>query len=112
MFWQAVRDTDPQAPDESKMPGVAEGQLLALLKGIGLREVRGDALEVAVQHPSFDAWWQPFTLGVGPAGSYVTSLKDASRDRLEATLRNRLPEGRFTTTALAWTAWGHPSLTL
>jgi hypothetical protein len=28
------------------------------------------ALVLNVQHPTFEEWWQPFTLGVGPAGEY------------------------------------------
>jgi len=45
----------------------------------------------------------PYTLGVGPAGSYVAGLdqehREALRDRCEALL----PEAPFGLTASAWT---------
>jgi len=106
LFWQVVRENDPQAVDESHLPGVVEGDLPALLMAAGLRDVRSTALQVSVAHQDFDDWWQPFTRGVGPAGNYVSSLDPQSRDQLEHALRRRLPDGPFATTALAWTAWG------
>lgn len=105
-FWSAVRSLDPGAPDESHLPGVREGHLAELLRDAGARRVEATSLSVEVRHDGFDAWWQPYTLGVGPAGEYVASLDAASRARLEARLRERLPDGPFATTALAWTAWG------
>ncbi|HTY73773.1 MAG TPA: hypothetical protein VMI11_15345 [Actinomycetes bacterium] len=108
-FWQGVREVDSHAVDESQMPGVAEGDLAGLFEAAGLRDVRGGSLEVSVAHSGFDDWWEPFTLGVGPAGSYVASLDGPSRDRVEATLRRRLPDGPFVTRALAWTAYGRSS---
>jgi trans-aconitate methyltransferase len=109
LFWQVVRENDPQAPDESHLPGVVEGDLPNLLAAAALREVRSTALEVSVMHQDFDDWWQPFTRGVGPAGSYVSALDPQARDRLEQALRRRLPDGPFATTALAWAAWGRRS---
>ena len=29
---------------------------------------------MSVEHPTFEEWWEPFTLGVGPAGVYVAGL--------------------------------------
>ena len=40
---------------------------------------------MSVEHPTFEEWWEPFTLGVGPAGDYLASL-DASG---QAALRDR-----------------------
>ena len=33
-----------------------------------LAQVVDQALTVTVEHTTFDEWWEPFTLGVGPAG--------------------------------------------
>jgi hypothetical protein len=33
-------------------------------------------LSVTVDHAPFEGWWEPFTLGVGPAGTYVSGLSD------------------------------------
>ena len=60
-------------------------------------------LTVRVQHDSFEDWWQPFTLGVGPAGTYVASLDDVSVERVREACRARLPDGRFMTQSTAWT---------
>src|SRR3954447_13608214 len=70
-FWRAVRALDPGAVDESGQPGAREGALASLLTAAGLGAVRAVALAVEVGHASFEAWWAPFTLGVGPAGAHV-----------------------------------------
>ena len=54
----------------------------------------------------FDDWWQPFLLGVGPAGRYVATLDEAGVARLERALRDELGDGAFSITARAWTAVG------
>ena len=38
-------------------------------------------LSVTVDHAPFEGWWEPFTLGVGPAGTYVSGLSDTQRVR-------------------------------
>lgn len=106
VFWTAVRSLDSAAPDESHLPGVREGQLAEYLTAAGLDEVRATALTVVVPHASFDAWWQPFTLGVGPAGAYVAGLSDAGREELRRRCAEVLPDGAFATTATAWAAFG------
>ncbi|MDP9345857.1 MAG: class I SAM-dependent methyltransferase [Actinomycetota bacterium] len=74
VFWRAVRELDRGARDESGQPGAGEGQLTVLFRAAGLHDVRESALYVRVRHASFDDWWAPFTLGVGPAGAYVKGL--------------------------------------
>ena len=105
-FWEAARELDPDVEDESRQAGVVDGELATLLAAAGLQDVRSTALEVAVRHPDFADWWEPYTLGVGPAGAYVSRLDAADRERLVALLRDRVPDGPFTTEARAWTAWG------
>ena len=51
-----------------------EGHLASLFTQAGFGGVQVTTLTVRVRHASFDQWWEPFTLGVGPAGAYVTSL--------------------------------------
>ena len=67
-FWRAVAELDPDAPDESDLPGAREGHLAALFESAGLEDVEDDALWVHADHTSFEEWWEPYTLGVGPAG--------------------------------------------
>ncbi len=103
-FWSAARLFDPQSPDEMDLPGVHEGQLAGLFEEAGLLEVTSTALTVRVEHPTFEDWWDPFTLGVGPAGAYVDSLDPANRDRLRDQCRELLPAAPFNTDATAWVA--------
>jgi SAM-dependent methyltransferase len=84
-FWEAVHELDPEAQDESRLAGSREGHLTELFQAAGLDEIEATALSVSVEHPSFEEWWEPFTLGVGPAGGYAAGL-DAGR---QAQLRER-----------------------
>jgi SAM-dependent methyltransferase len=106
LFWRAVRDLDPDAPDESQLAGAREGHLVALFEGIGLRQVEPATLTVRVGSASFHDWWEPFTLGVGPAGSYVATLDAERRAELEAHCAELLPQAPFFIEASAWTALG------
>ena len=67
-FWDAARELDPGVADESDLPGAREGDLERLLHEAGLGDVEERLLTVEVEHGSFDEWWEPFTLGVGPGG--------------------------------------------
>ena len=83
-FWSAVRQLDPAADDESGLAGVREGHLASLFTQVGLNRGAATTLTVRVRHASFDDWWEPFTLGVGPAGAYVASLPPITGPRCAA----------------------------
>ena len=102
VFWRAAQDVDPEAHDEGHMPGSREGHLAELATMAGLREVRSESLTVRVAFTSFDEWWAPYLLGVGPAGAYVASLTPALRRRVEERCREVLPSGEFEQEATAW----------
>jgi hypothetical protein len=61
----------------------------------GLRDVEETALPVSVEHATFEEWWEPFTLGVGPAGAYVTSLDSALQGELRERCKERLGSDPF-----------------
>ena len=103
-FWRAVRELDPGADDESNLAGVREGHLAQLFAQAGLDAIKVTTLTVQVHQPGFDSWWETFTLGVGPAGAYLTSLPADRRDELRARCRRQLPEGPFEVSATAWAA--------
>jgi len=107
-FWRAVRDLDPGADDESNLAGVREGHLAELFTQAGLDAVKVTTLTVQVRQAGFDSWWETFTLGVGPAGAYLTSLLADRRDELRERCRRQLPEGPFEVSATAWAATAHP----
>lgn len=105
-FWQAARELDAGAEDESGMAGARAGHLSELFEAAGLRGIEGTALSASVGHASFDDWWEPFTLGVGPAGAYARALGKTELSALRERCRHLLPEAPFTLTAFAWAARG------
>lgn len=105
-FWAAARAVDPGLTGEARMVGSNPGQLRELLSSAGLHDVEETALEISVEHPTFEEWWEPFELGVGPAGAYVTSLEPQRREELRERCRSTLPPAPFTIPARAWTARG------
>ena len=108
-FWRAVRELDPSADDESNLAGVREGHLAELFTQAGLDAVEVTTLTVQVRQAGFDSWWETFTLGVGPAGAYLTSLPADCQDELREHCRKQLPEGPFEVSATAWAATVRPA---
>ena len=106
VFWEAVHALDPDVPDESRLAGSREGHLAELLGEAGLHDVEDGAVSVDVEHTSFEEWWEPFTLGVGPAGAYVARLDAERQAALRERCRDRLPEPPFVASARAWAARG------
>ena len=88
------------------LPGAREGDLERLLQEAGLGDVEERLLTVEVEHGSFEEWWEPFTLGVGPAGAYVQGLTEDARDRLRERCRELHPAAPFAVSASAWAARG------
>jgi ubiquinone/menaquinone biosynthesis C-methylase UbiE len=106
VFWEVARELDPDVADESRLVGAREGDLTRLFESVGLREVEETALPASVVHPTFEEWWEPFTLGVGPSGAHVASLDAEQQARLREHCREALPNAPFELTARAWTARG------
>jgi SAM-dependent methyltransferase len=106
VFWKAARELDPDVEDESGLAGSHKGDLGRLLRSAGLHEIEERALSVIVGHPTFEEWWEPFTLGVGPAGSYAAGLDEERLAQLRERCRALLPTPPFSVTAVAWAARG------
>ena len=102
LFWEAARELDPDAEDESHGAGAREGHLAQLLRAAGLAETEEALLSISLEHPSFEDWWEPFTLGVGPAGRYIAGLDANRQARLREHCRQTLPPAPFVVTAHAW----------
>ena len=105
-LWDAARVLEPKVEGESLRTGTSEGELQRLFEDVGLADVDETALSVSVEHPTFEEWWEPFTLGVGPAGAYVAGLDPEHRDALREQCRAMLPAAPFVLTARAWTGFG------
>ena len=105
-FWRAVDDARLGAPDESVQAGTREGHLAQLLRQAGCSEVEDGALAVRVEHATFDEWWQPFRLGVGPAGALLARLDADAAAEVRARCRALLGDGPIAIPARAWAARG------
>ena len=79
-----------------------------LFRAAGLGDVEEGSVAVTVRHATFDEWWHPYTLGVGPAGVYVAGLDDEQRERLRSLCAERFPRAPFDVDARAWAARGVP----
>jgi SAM-dependent methyltransferase len=101
-YWAAVKDIDPNAKDEANLAGAKEGHLVELCEAAGLHGIEPSTLTVRVAFSTFEEWWEPYTLGVGPAGAYVRKLEPARVEALRNACRDRLPEPPFETEATAW----------
>ena len=107
LFWRAVVDLDPQARDESSLAGGRAGHLAELFRTAGLSGIESTVLTVTARFGSFDEWWEPFMLGVGPAGDYVQRLDTRRRGELRDRCASLLSRpGSFDVTASAWAAVG------
>ncbi len=106
VFWNAARELDPRVHDESQLAGAREGHLAQLFDAAGLHDIEETALSSSLEHPSFEGWWEPFTRGVGPAGSYVAGLDAERQVELRERCRRLLPVGPFVLTARAWATRG------
>jgi hypothetical protein len=79
---------------------------MAFADTAGLAGAQQTTLTVNARHASFEDWWEPFTVGVGPAGEYVTSLAGQPRARLRERLTELTGSGPVHITATAWTVTG------
>lgn len=112
IFWdEAVRLNPAALPKhERNMKLSRRGELGALWRRAGLRDVSEEALVIDQAFSSFRDYWGPFVTGTGPGGAYVVSLSDERRRQLELRLRGRLLGGRqdgsFTLKARVWCVKG------
>ena len=111
-FWDAAiaADLASTAIDEALRFPVCKPQALqTAFQYAGLQKVETAAVTVATDFPSFDAYWQPFLGGQGPAPAYAMSLSEHERQKLRQTLRERLPikpDGSIHLVARAWLVRG------
>ncbi len=106
LFWRAVRVLSPHAVDESGLPGARDGHLTDLFEAAGLSAVTSSTMTVTLTFATFDDWWSPFLLGVGPAGAYVEALDAAARELLRSECTRLVGDVPFSIEATAWVATG------
>jgi ubiquinone/menaquinone biosynthesis C-methylase UbiE len=106
VVWAAARELDPDVMEASHFAGGREGHLVELFEAAGLQEIEQAVHSISIEHSSFEEWWDPLTLGVGPAGSYVAGLDPVRQAELRERCREKLPTAPFLLTAHAWAARG------
>jgi SAM-dependent methyltransferase len=112
IFWDEAVALNPAADarDERHMPLCRKGELSALWREHGLRNVAEDAITIQTPFSSFDDYWLPFLEKQGPAGDYVAKLEARQRDELRRRLQARLlgerREGAIVLSARAWAVRG------
>lgn len=111
-FWDAAVELDNNAKeyDEGlRFPLCREGQLEALVKKCGLKQVEAIPIEVKTVFKNFDDYWLPFLGNVGPAPGYVMSLGENERQKLKDKLLETLPiekDGTISLLARTWAVKG------
>jgi len=112
IFWDAavaLRPADERL-DERHMRLCRRGELTALWRSLGLRDVTEETLTIETPFAGFDDYWVPFLQKQGPAGQYVATLSLDDREHLRHELRRRLvgdgPDHAFTLNARVWAARG------
>jgi len=108
VFWDAATALRPEAEakDEKNFPLGQSGALKQLWMDAGLVRIDERPLEMRMDFASFNDYWEPFLLGEGPAGAYVSSLDATERTRLRDELKKRLHVARDTdAVSLAARAW-------
>jgi SAM-dependent methyltransferase len=106
LFWDAARELEPAVADESRLAGARAGHLAELFGAAGIDRVEETVLTVEVEHATFEEWWGPYTLGVGPAGAFTAGLDPERQSQLRERCRELLPDAPFVIAARAWTAYG------
>ena len=92
VFWEEAIAVDPAAKgkDEANMTLCREGALAELCHQQGLKGVQTASLKMPLRFATFDDYWAPFSLGIGPAGAYLASLPHEQRNLLRDRLQKRL----------------------
>ncbi len=105
-FWKAAAEVDQRAGalDEGKrFPFCTRDGLAAICHEADLHALVIEPIEIETPFPGFEAFWQPFTLGAGPAPGYCIGLTEEHRATLKARLAEALgTEGAIHLTARAW----------
>jgi SAM-dependent methyltransferase len=112
VFWDEAVALNPAAGvlDEGvRFPLCQADQLARLFASCGLDAVETEGITISTPFTGFEAYWQPFLGGQGPAPAYAMSLDETARGRLAERIRRRLestPGGFESLTARAWAVRG------
>ena len=111
-FWDAALVLQPAAPAEGSATRFANRRdIEELWRSGSLADVAVEPIDIEREYADFDAYWQPFLAGIGPAGAYCVALDEDARVALREECRRQLgtPAGSFTLPARAWAVRGRLS---
>lgn len=107
-FWAAASLLDPRARQlvgDQRFPFCTPGGLTDLVRNAGLASVDCAPIEVPAVFKDFEDYWNPFTLGAGPAPGYCMSLDPDARQRLKERLEASLPRSDDGSIPMKVRAW-------
>ncbi len=105
-FWKAAASLDPEASalDEARrFSFCTPGGLNELCEVAGLADIETSPIETETEFPDFESFWNPFTLGAGPAPGYCSNLTDQKLAALKTALGDLV--GKDTPIRLPARAW-------
>lgn len=92
-FWKTAASLDARATkldESSRFPSCTKHGLAKLCSEAGLDDPEITQIEIPTEFADFEAFWHPFTLGVGPAPGYCASLSEDGRKALKSALKERM----------------------
>ena len=109
IFWEEAGKLNPSLEPRQR-PYSLQGQLKGLWEATGLERVEETGLKIDLDFNSFEDYWLPLLGGVGPMGSYLTSLspdhQQALREQLRKSLLRNGPDVPFKLHAQSWAVRG------
>jgi SAM-dependent methyltransferase len=110
-FWKAAAEVDQRAvalDEGQRFPFCTRDGLASICHEADLHTIAVEPIEIETVFSDFEAFWQPFTLGAGPAPGYCISLAENHRAALKARLADALgTDGPIRLTARAWAVKTH-----
>ena len=103
VFWRAARELDPAPMTSPGWRARTKAHSRRCCTRPACATSRRPSTRRRSRHATFEEWWEPFTLGVGPAGQYAAGLDEDPRAALRERCRALLPDAP---PAVAWSARG------
>ena len=114
-FWDTAVDIKSEAlnlHESKRFPDSNAKALKRLFEKAGFVGIKTTSIEIITHFRDFDDYWKPFLGGQGPAPSFVLSLDEDKKNKLQHTLKARLPtgpDGSISMVARAWAVKGQTS---
>jgi ubiquinone/menaquinone biosynthesis C-methylase UbiE len=92
LFWDTIAAIEPSAVERRSAalirPMTRAGELRSAFAKAGFAEVSETTLIVRMDFANFEDYWNPMLVGQGSLAEYLAKLPEATRQRIEASLRS------------------------